>query len=118
MSSTFDEFQIMINENQFDIVTLFKTSLNDNKHLRDYVKIPDCNFVYKNREQKRDGGVGAYLKEELDFKIRQDLNRLDTTIEQVWLEIKGKNKKISYYTRNSLLTQSKNRRKNGMAGQN
>ena len=83
----------MIDENQFDIVTLSETWLRDNKHLLDYLKTPGYNFVYKNREQKLGGGVGAYLKEELDFEIREDLNRLDTTIEQLWLEIKGKNKK-------------------------
>ena len=95
MSSTFDEFQVAINENQFDIVTLFGTWLHDDKHLLDYAKIPGYNLVYKNREQKRGGGVGAYLKEELDFKICDDLNRLYTTIEQLCLEIKGKNKKSS-----------------------
>ena len=47
------------------------------------------------REQKRVVGVRAYLKEEFDFKIHEDLNRLDTPIEQLWLEIKGKNKKSS-----------------------
>ena len=85
MSSTFNEFQVMINENQFGIVTLSEWWLRDNKHLLDYVKIPGYNFVYENREQKRGGGVGAYLKEELDFKIREDLNRLDKTIEQLLL---------------------------------
>ena len=33
MSSTFDEFQVLINENQFDTVTLFETWLRDNKNL-------------------------------------------------------------------------------------
>ena len=33
MSSTFDEFQVIINENQFDIVTLSETLLRENKHL-------------------------------------------------------------------------------------
>ena len=94
MGSSFDEFQIMINGNQFDIVTLSKAWLRSNKHLRDYVKIPGYNFVYKNREQKLVGGVGAYLKEERDFKTYGNLNRLDTTIEQLWLEIKGENKKF------------------------
>ena len=50
VSSNFDIFQVMINENQFDIVTLSKTWIRDNKHLPDYVKIPGDNFVYKNRE--------------------------------------------------------------------
>ena len=50
MGSTFDEFQVMINESQFDIVTLSETWLRDKKHLLDCVKMPACNFVYKNRE--------------------------------------------------------------------
>ena len=33
MSSTFDEFQVIINENQFDIVTLSETLLRENKHI-------------------------------------------------------------------------------------
>ena len=73
----------MINEYQFDIVVLSETWLRDDKHLLDYVKISSYNFVYRNREQKRGGGVEAYLKEKFDFKIREDLNRLDTTIEQL-----------------------------------
>ena len=70
----------MINETQFGIVSLSEAWLRDNKHQLGYVKISSYNFVYKNREQKRGGRVGAYLKEELDFKIREDLNRLNTTI--------------------------------------
>ena len=33
------------------------------KSTRLYVEIPGYHFVYKNREQKCRGGVGAYLKE-------------------------------------------------------
>ena len=78
----------MINENQFNTATLSKIWLRDNNYPLDYVKIPGNNFGYKNRKQKRGGGVGGYLKEELGFKIREDLNKLDTTIEQLWLERK------------------------------
>ena len=97
MSSIFDEFQVMINDKQFDNVTLSETWLRYNKDLPGYVKIPGCNFVYKNGEQKRGGEVSAYLKEELGFKIREDLNRLDTKIEQLCLEIKVKNKNHLFY---------------------
>ena len=46
------------------------------KHLLDHVKMPGYNFAYKNREQKSGGGVGAYVKEELDFK---NTGRFDQT---------------------------------------
>ena len=42
-------------------------------------------------EQKRGGGVGAYSKEKFSFAVREDLNQIDITMEQLWL--KGKNKK-------------------------
>ena len=41
--------------------------------------------------------IPAYLKEELDFKIREDLNIPDTIIEQLWLEIKRKIKNNLFY---------------------
>ena len=72
-----------------------KHDLCNNKHLLDDVKTPGYNFVYINREQKHIGGVGGYLKEELDIKINKNLNRLGTTTEQLWLVIKGKCKKTS-----------------------
>ena len=78
-----------------------KHDLCNNKHLLDDVKTPGYNFVYINREQKHIGGVGGYLKEELDIKINKNLNRLGTTTEQLWLVIKGKCKKNIYFTRNS-----------------
>ena len=68
---------------------LIKTSvilllyLEHDYEITDYVKLPGYNFVFRNSEQKRGGGVGSYLKEELDFKIREDLNRLDTIVEQL-----------------------------------
>ena len=68
MSSTFDEFHVMINEDQFCIVTLSETCLHDNKHLLDCVKIPGYNFVYKNRGQKCGGGVGPYLDKNVATK--------------------------------------------------
>ena len=39
--------------------------------------MPCYKFVYTNWKQKCGGGVGTYLKEELDFKIHEDLNRLN-----------------------------------------
>ena len=38
ITSTFDEFQVMITENQFDIVSLSETWLCNNKHLLENVQ--------------------------------------------------------------------------------
>ena len=102
MSSVFGELQVMINEKQFDFVTLSEIWLSDNKHIPDYVEIPSYNFVYKNREQKRGVGGGVISKKELNFKIRGELNRLDVTIEQLLPVIKGKKKKSSILLRKKM----------------
>jgi len=72
MSSTFDEFQVMLKQHQFDIITLSETWLKDNKHLLEYVKLSGYNFSFKNRDNKRGGGVGVYIKDTIEYKVRND----------------------------------------------
>ena len=40
LSSTFDEFHVMLKEYQFDIITMSETWLKDNQKLLDYIDIP------------------------------------------------------------------------------
>ena len=54
--------------------------------------MPGCNFLYKNSKQKHGGEVGVYIKEKFSFIAREDLDQIDTTIEQLWLDVKGKKK--------------------------
>ena len=44
---------------------------------------------YNNRENKRGGGVPAFVRESLKCKIRKDFRSLDTDIEHLWLELQG-----------------------------
>ena len=57
--------QFMIKESKFDIITLSKTLLKNGKYLLEYVNLPDYKFSYRNRDKKRDGGVGVYIR--LDY---------------------------------------------------
>ena len=63
MTSTFDEFQFMVNESKFDIIPLSETWLKNDKHLLEYVNLPGYKFSYRNRDEKRGGGVGVYIKD-------------------------------------------------------
>ena len=72
MTSTFDEFQFIVNESKFDIVTLSETWFKNDKHLLEYVNMPGCKFSYRNGDEKRDGGVGVYIKDCITYKIRND----------------------------------------------
>ena len=57
MTSTFDEFQFMVNKLKLDIITLSETWLKNDKHLLEYVNLPGYKFSYRNRDEKRGGGV-------------------------------------------------------------
>ncbi|XP_057310275.1 uncharacterized protein LOC130648252 [Hydractinia symbiolongicarpus] len=96
LPSTFDEFSYMLECHKFDIITLSETWLKNNQVLIDYVNIPGYQFEYKNRTDKRGGGVGMYIKDELIYKTRDDITKLDNSIEHVWIEVKGRNKNYSY----------------------
>ena len=72
LASTFDAFQLMLENHKFDIVTLSETWLKDKKHQYEYVQIPGYNTVFRNRENKK-GGVGFYVKDHLSFKLRNDI---------------------------------------------
>ena len=47
MSSTFDEFQVMLYYHHFDIITLSETWLGNDTNLLQYVQIPDIVSVIK-----------------------------------------------------------------------
>ena len=64
----------------------------DTKYQHNYVQINGYNAVFKNRANKRGGGVGLYLKEQLQYKVRNDLMRNYTTLEVLLVEIRGRNK--------------------------
>ena len=84
---TFNEFSIMLNSYQFDIIAVTETWLQDSKYPRHYVQVNGYNTVFKSRTGKRGGGVGFYLNEQLQYKVRTDLTR-----NYIDLEIHGRNK--------------------------
>ena len=53
-------------------------------------------FCYKNRDKRRGGDVGMYIKDTIKYKERQDFSKLDETIEHMWIECQGKNKNKNY----------------------
>ena len=73
-------------------MTLSETWLRNNVHQIAHIQIPGYSFAFKNRGEKRGGGVAVYLREELKYKERTDLMRLEPSVEHIWIEISGKNK--------------------------
>ena len=86
----------MLENHKFDIVALSETWLKDNKHQYEYVQIPGYNTVFRNRENKKGGGVGFYVKDHLSFTLRNDITKMDDSIETIWIEVRGKNKNSAF----------------------
>ena len=78
------------------------------QHQLEYVKIPGYAFVLKNRTKYHGGGVEVYSKEKFNFRVRDDLDKLDVTIEQLQCGYSLKEKNINNY-RYSLPIQFKKR---------
>ena len=94
--STFTEFTMMLSLYSFDIVCVTETWLKNDSTQINYVQIPDYDFVYANRTSSKGGGVGLYISQKFSYKTRNDLTKIDTSIEHQWVEIKGKNKNSSF----------------------
>ena len=92
MVSTFDEFMLFVNRYDFDVITLTETWLKDNPFLLEYVKIEGYKTYFHNRDNKRGGGVGIYIKDDIKHRIRKDIVNIDPALEHLWVEIEGKNK--------------------------
>ena len=92
MVSTFDEFMLFVNKYDFDVITLTETWLKDNPFLLEYVNIDGYTMYFHNRDNKRGGGVGIYIKENIKHKLRKDIVNVDPALEHLWIEIDGKNK--------------------------
>ena len=95
MVSSFDEFNVMLQEHPFDILTLSET-LKDDANLLNYVQIPGYKFSYKNRHERTGGVVGLYNKDSIEYKVRHDLNKIDGSIKHLQIDCKGNNCNKSY----------------------
>ena len=97
MTSTFDDLQLVILRYDFDVVTLSETWLKDNPQLLSHVSIPGYANEFRNRDKIKGGGVGAYIKENVKYKRRKDIESRYPELEHLWLEIQGRKKTATFY---------------------
>ena len=69
----------------FSVIGISETWLKDSDH--------SCNYVHEHRKGQLGGGVGIYLKEGFDFKVRSDLCFSSSCTESVFVEIIRKTEK-------------------------
>ena len=92
MVSTFNELLLTVNSYPMHIVALSETWLRDQLQLLDYVSIPGFVTEFWNRECIRGGGVGVYIKENINYKHRRDIENAHPELEHLWIEVPGCNK--------------------------
>ncbi len=92
MTSTFDDLQLVIQRYDFDVVTLSETWLKDNPQLLRHASIPGYVNEFRNRDKIKGGGIVAYIKENVKYKRRKDIESRYPELEHLWLEIQGRNK--------------------------
>ena len=94
LQKNFDQLQLALNsiDIDFQAVCITETWLTDTTPINLF-NIPGKNFIHKHRTNKIGGGVGIYLNNNLDFKLRPDLDKLDGDIECIFAEINMKNHK-------------------------
>ena len=44
-------------------------------------------------DMRRGSGVGLHIKDYITYKMRNNIISLDYSLEHLWIEVKGKNKK-------------------------
>ena len=76
MVLTFNKFLITINEYPLDVITLSETRLEDNPALLDFVSVPDYSTVFRNQESIKGGGFGSYIRKDIIFEHREDIENL------------------------------------------
>ena len=80
------------NEN-FAVIGLTETWLLDNETLPSYYNLPGYYFCGKGRNMGHGGGVGAFIKDTLKFRIRYDLQIITEYIECFFIFVARKVKK-------------------------
>jgi hypothetical protein len=79
-----DELRINMSSNFLDILVINETRLDDTIDQSEY-QIDDYTIITKNRD-RRGGGVAMYIKNNINFAIRTDLQ--DHVLEFLCLEIR------------------------------
>ena len=75
-----------------DVALLSETWLRDQKELLDYESIDGYATEFGHRVATKGGGVGGYIKENVAYRRRFDIEKTQPDLEHLWLELPGRNR--------------------------
>lgn len=76
----------------FSIIAVSETWVSDNE-VKSLYNIPGYNFVCKGRDSRRGGGVGLYLKDGMNYSVRNDFENTQHC-ESLFIEVNMPTKRI------------------------
>jgi hypothetical protein len=94
----FDKFNNFMDSSshEFSVIGITETWLKPDSPL-DLINMQNYKFIEKHRPTKKGGGVGIYIKDSLQYDLRDDLSMNEEFIETIFIEIpneKTKNKLV------------------------
>ena len=78
-------FEYMINQANFDVITLSKTLLKNDKYLLEYFRLHGYEFTYRNRDEKPGGDVEIYIRNTMGFKVFNGISKFNESIGHLWV---------------------------------
>ena len=81
------------NQCQLGVICLQETWLNRNNYHSPSLAINGYNFVFADSRISKHGGLGFYIKDDINYKLRQDLIFQSNVFEGFAIEIESKNEK-------------------------
>ena len=93
LAKNFDNFHNMLNEldAEFSVIGLTEIKLKFNQDPIINCNLPGYKFISQ-PSYSNSGGVGFFIKDNLKFRIRNDLTASKDEFEAIWIEIEGNNK--------------------------
>ena len=91
--SSLDELILTMEKYPFDVITMTETWLKDNAQRLQYATIPGYSPEFRHHNNLH-GGVGAYIRDSLEYKRRKDIENVEPDLEHPWIEFPGRNKYI------------------------
>ena len=90
LSAHLEELQLLLNalKINFDVIGISETKEQSGGFLKN-VDLHG-NTIHSQHSNSEAGGVALYVKSNLDYIIREDLNVLENEFETIWVEIKNK----------------------------
>lgn len=91
--SNFKSFQAYIDNLsvQFTIYGVTETWLNDGNY--ELFNLPNYEFISQHRSDRQGGGVGLFIKNQVDYIKRRDLSLFNDILESMFIEITSKTSK-------------------------